>query len=41
MITGLSKAELIDRRARWETKESLELTTLEWASWFDHHRLHF
>ena len=41
MINGLYKAELIHRRARWETKESLELATLEWASWFDYHRLQF
>ena len=41
MINGLYKAELIHRRARWETKELLELATLEWASRFDHHRLQF
>ena len=40
-INGLYKAELIHRRARWKTKESLELATLEWVSWFDHHRLQF
>ena len=38
-ISGLYKAELIHRRARWKTKESLELATLEWVSWFNHHRL--
>ena len=38
-IIGLYKAELIHRRAPWKTTESLELTTLEWASWFNHHRL--
>ena len=38
-INGLYKAELIHRRAPWETKESLELATLEWVSWFSHHRL--
>ena len=38
-INGLYKAELIHRRARWKTKESLELATLEWVSWFNHHRL--
>jgi transposase InsO family protein len=38
-INGLSKAELIHRRAPWKTKESLELATLEWVSWFNHHRL--
>jgi len=38
-INGLYKAELIHRRAPWKTKEALELATLEWASWFNHHRL--
>ena len=33
-INGLYKAELIHRRAPWKTKESLELATLEWVSWF-------
>ena len=38
-INGLYKTELIHRRALWKTKESLELATLEWVSWFNHHRL--
>ena len=38
-INGLYKAELINSRASWKTKESLELATLEWVSWFNHHRL--
>ncbi len=38
-INGLYKAELIHRRVPWKTKESLELATLEWVSWFNHHRL--
>jgi putative transposase len=38
-INGLYKAELIHRRAPWKTKEALELATLEWAAWFNHHRL--
>ena len=38
-INGLYKAELIHRRAPWKTKKSLELATLEWVSWSDHHRL--
>ena len=38
-INGLYKAELIHRRAPWKTKESLELATLEWVPWFNHHRL--
>jgi putative transposase len=38
-INGMYKAELIHRRASWKTKESLELATLKWVSWFNHHRL--
>lgn len=35
-INGLYKAELIHRRAPWKT---VELATLEWVAWFNHHRL--
>ena len=38
-INGLCKAELNHCRSPWKTKESLELATLEWVSWFNHHRL--
>lgn len=38
-INGLYKAELIHRRAPWKTKEVVELATLEWVAWFNHHRL--
>ena len=38
-INGLYKAELIYRRTPWKTKEAVELATLEWVSWFNHHRL--
>ena len=38
-INGLYKVELIHRRVPWKTKESVELATLEWVSWFNHHRL--
>ena len=38
-INGLYKAELIHRRAPWKTKAAVELATLEWVSWFNHHRL--
>ena len=37
-INGLYKAEVIHRRS-WPTRESVELATLEWVSWFNHHRL--
>lgn len=38
-INGLYKAELIHRRAPCKTKEAVELATLEWVAWFNHHRL--
>lgn len=38
-INGLYKAEMIHRRGPWKTKESVELATLEWVSWFNHYRL--
>jgi putative transposase len=38
-INGLYKTELIHRRAPWKTKQAVELATLEWVSWFNHHRL--
>ena len=38
-INGLYKAELIHRRGPWRTRESVELATLEWVSWFNHQRL--
>ncbi len=33
------KAELIHRRAPWKAREALELATLEWVCWFNHHKL--
>lgn len=38
-INGLYKAEVIHRRGSWRTKEAVELATLEWVCWFNHHRL--
>ncbi|OOG24257.1 transposase [Thioalkalivibrio denitrificans] len=38
-INGLYKAELIHRRGPWRSRESVELATLEWVSWFNHQRL--
>ncbi len=38
-INGLYKTEVINKRAPWKTKESVELATLEWVAWFNHHRL--
>lgn len=37
-INGLYKTELIHRRT-WKTRESVELATLKWVAWFNHHRL--
>jgi putative transposase len=38
-INGLYKAEVIHRRGPWKTIEAVEIATLEWVSWFNHHRL--
>ena len=38
-INGLYKTELIHRRGPWKSREAVELATLEWVSWFNHHRL--
>ncbi|MGQ5525692.1 IS3 family transposase, partial [Chitinimonas sp. PSY-7] len=38
-INGLYKAEVIHRRASWKTREAVELATLEWVAWYNHHRL--
>ena len=37
-VNKLYKAEVIHRRP-WSTRESVELATLEWVSWFNHRRL--
>jgi putative transposase len=37
---GLYKAELIDRRAPWQSVGQVELATLDWVDWFNHERLH-
>ena len=38
-VNGLYKTELIHKRAPWRTREAVELATLEWVAWFNHHRL--
>ena len=38
-IIGLYKTELVHPRRPWKTMEDLELSTLEWVWWFNHHRL--
>jgi transposase InsO family protein len=37
-INGLYKAEVIHRR-RWRNLAAVELATLKWVHWFNHHRL--
>ena len=38
-INGLYKAEVIHWRGPWKPKQAVELATLEWMAWFNHHRL--
>jgi putative transposase len=38
-VIGLYKTELIRRRGPWRNLEDVELATLEWVWWFNHHRL--
>ena len=38
-INGLYKAEVIHQRGPWKSREAVELATLEWVAWFNHHRL--
>ena len=38
-IIGLYKTELIELRGPWTRFEDVELATLEWAWWFNNHRL--
>ena len=38
-IIGLYKAEVIYKRGPWNGLEDVELATLEWVWWFNHHRL--
>ena len=38
-INGLYKAEVMHRRGPWRTAAAVEIATLEWVAWFNHHRL--
>ena len=38
-VIGLFKTELIRRRGPWRTVEHVEVATLDWVDWFNHHRL--
>jgi putative transposase len=37
---GLFKTELIKPRGPWQTVQQVEIATLEYVDWFNHHRLH-
>ncbi|HWU76959.1 MAG TPA: IS3 family transposase [Rhodanobacter sp.] len=37
-INGLYKAEVIHRQS-WRNREAVEMATLDWVHWFNHHRL--
>ena len=38
-INGLYKTELIHKDGPWRNRESLEIATLQWVTWFNHQRL--
>jgi putative transposase len=38
-IIGLYKTELVRNKGPWRGLDDLELATLEWVDWFNHHRL--
>lgn len=38
-VIGLFKAEVIRRQGPWKGVEQVEMATLNWVHWFNHHRL--
>ena len=38
IINGLYKAEVIHRQS-WKTRQDVELATLKWVDWYNHHLL--
>lgn len=38
-MIGLYKTELIKPRRPWRTAEQVELATLDYVHWYNHHRL--
>lgn len=38
-VIGLFKTEVIHRNGPWRGREDVELATLKWVWWFNHHRL--
>lgn len=39
-IIGLYKAEVINRRDRWDSLEQVESETMRWLAWFNHARIY-
>ncbi len=39
-VNALYKTELIKPRRPWRTVEQVELETMHWVWWYNHHRLH-
>lgn len=39
MINGLYKAEIIWRQRSWPSASAVEMATLRWVDWFNHHCL--
>jgi putative transposase len=39
-VIGLYKTELIHRSGPWRTAEQVEIATLDYVDWFNHHRLY-
>jgi putative transposase len=37
-MNGLHRVEVIHRCGPWKTRQAVELATLEWVAWFNHHR---
>ncbi len=38
-INGLYKAEVIHHHGPWKNRAAVEIATLEWVHWYNHHRL--
>ena len=38
-INGLYKAEVIWRQRSWPSASAVEMATLRWVDWFNHHRI--
>ncbi|QFX96053.1 Integrase core domain-containing protein [Acidithiobacillus thiooxidans ATCC 19377] len=38
-INGLYKVEVIHHLGPWKSRAAVEMATLEWVHWYNHHRL--